>query len=115
EPAFPPDEVDRARGQQLAELRQRRMDPGSLASDVAPSRYYEERSPYARALDGTVESISQLGRDHLRDYAERSWRPVGGGLIVVGDVEPKEVERLADRWLGGWSGAPADSGEPHAA
>jgi len=107
EPAFPEEEVDRARAQQLASLRQRLMDPGSLASDSALSRYYAEHVPYSRPLDGTVESVSTLGRSELAGYADANLRPGGGGLVVVGDVDAVEVQTLAERALGGWSGEPS--------
>jgi len=107
EPAFPAEEVDRAREQQLAGLRQRLMDPGALASDTALTRYYAEHVPYARALDGTVGSVAPLGRADLVGYADANLRPAGGGLIVVGDVDAGEVQALAERALGSWTGAPA--------
>ena len=107
EPEFPVAEVDRAREQQLAGLRQREMDPGALASDTALSRYYAGDVPYARPLDGSVDSVARLGRDDLVGYADANLRPAGGGLIVVGDVDAEEVRRLAERALGGWTGAPA--------
>jgi zinc protease len=106
EPSFPAEEVDRAREQQLAGLRQRLMDPGALASDAALTRYYAEPVPYSRVLEGTVGSVGPLGREDLVGYAGANLRPAGGGLIVVGDVDVAEVQALAERVLGGWTGAP---------
>ncbi len=107
EPAFPAEEVERARGQHLAGLKQRLMDPGALASDVALGRYFGVGVPYARPLDGSVESVSGLGRDDLAAYADANVRPAGGGLIVVGDVDGREVAALAEEKLGGWTGRPS--------
>lgn len=107
EPSFPAEEVERARGQHLAGLRQRLMDPGALASDVALERYFGADVPYARSLDGSVESVSGLGRDDLAEYADANLRPAGGGLIVVGDVDGREVAALAEQRLGAWTGRPA--------
>jgi len=107
EPSFPEEEVERARGQHLAGLRQRVMDPGTLASDVALTRYYAASVPYARPLDGSVETASRLGRDDLAGYADANLRPAGGGLIAVGDLDSREVAALAEQCLGGWTGRPA--------
>jgi zinc protease len=107
EPAFPEDEVGRAREQQLAGLRQRVMDPGSLASDAALGLYYTAQVPYSRPLDGSVESVAALGRSELVAHAEANLRPAGGALVVVGDVDTDEVSALAERTLGGWSGSPS--------
>jgi len=109
EPAFPPDEVDRAKEQHLAGIRQRSMDPASLASDVARTRYFAEAVPYARPLDGTMESIAAVTRDGLRGYADANYRPDKGGLIVVGDVDADEVEALAEEHFHSWSGAPGST------
>jgi zinc protease len=101
-PSFPADEVARAKEQHLAELRQRLMDPASLASDVALSRYFEAPVPYARPLDGTVESVTPLTREDLLEHAARTYRPGSGGLVVVGDVDAREMRSLAEEHLGSW-------------
>lgn len=107
EPAFPEDEVTRAREQQLASIRQRAMDPSSLATDVALASYYAEGVPYGRAVDGTVASIEEMSRASMIGYVDANYRPDDGGLVVVGDVEPSEVEALVTSHLGEWKGAPA--------
>lgn len=107
EPDFPEVEVERARDQQLAEIRQRAMDPSSLATDSALARYFEADVPYARPVDGTTESIAAMGRADLSGYAQANYRPGRGGLIVVGDVEPTEVQRMAGDHFGTWSGDPS--------
>lgn len=104
EPSFPEGEVARVKDQHLAGLRQRKMDPGALASDVALSRYFARGVPYARSEDGTEASIEPLTREELRGYAEANYRPEGGGLVVVGDVDVGEVAELAERCFGSWTG-----------
>ncbi len=107
EPGFPEDEVERAREQQLATIRQRAMDPSSIATDAARLRYYVEGVPYARSVEGTEASVGAVGPAAMRGFAEANYRPGSGGLVVAGDVEPREVVEMVERHLGGWSGAPA--------
>jgi zinc protease len=107
EPGFPEEEVERTREQQLARIRQRAMDPSSLASDAAERRYYEPGVPYARPQIGTAASVEALDRESLRGYADACWRPSGGGLVLVGDLDPDEMEALATRSFQGWEGSPA--------
>ena len=109
EPAFPPEEVDRAREQHLAALRQREMDPPSLANHAALRRYFAADVPYARPVDGTTASIEGVTRDDLRGYAGVNYRPEGGGLVVVGDVDTDEVEKMASELFGAWSGSPGST------
>jgi len=107
EPAFPDDEVERAREQQLASIRQRAMDPGALATDVARRHYFAPDVPYARAVDGSVASIEGVTPGAMRGYVDANYRPGGGGLVVVGDVDSGEVRAMVDEHLGGFTGVPA--------
>ena len=109
EPAFPRDEVDRTRDQQLAGIRQRRMDPASQASDEAARRVFAPGIPYARSAAGSEASVAPLDRNHLRGFADAYYRPERGGLIIVGDVSFPEMEALAARNFGEWTGAPPPS------
>jgi zinc protease len=106
EPDFPELEVARAREQQLAGIRQGLKDPASLASVEAARRVFAPGVPYARPQGGTLATVEPLGRDHLRGFAESYFRPAGGALVVAGDVDADEMEVLADRHLGRWTGAP---------
>jgi zinc protease len=107
EPAFPEDEVDRMRGQQLARIQQRSMDPGALASDAAAREIFADGEPYGRPLLGSPDSVSGVTPDTLRGFVDAYYRPQGGGLVVAGDVDPGEVTELAERVFGGWKGSPA--------
>jgi len=50
--------------------------------------------------------VASLTRDHLRGFAETYIRPRRGGLVMVGDVSADEMETLATRHFGSWTGAP---------
>lgn len=111
EPEFPAEEVARARNQALAGIRQRAMDPASLASEAATHRYFAGGVPFARPLEGTQATVGPLGRNHVRGYAEAFYRPAGGGLVVVGDVDPEEIGTLAASCFDGWRGEPPGAGD----
>lgn len=110
QPAFPPGEVDRFKNQRLAAIRQRRMDPGSLADDAAAHLFFSDDVPYHRPLAGTTESVKGMGPEEVRAFAGGHYRPLGAGLVVVGDVEVSEVEALARSYFGDWDGAPEAAG-----
>ncbi len=105
QPAFPPKEVSRFRNQRLAAIRQRLMDPGSLAEDAAAHFFFSDHVPYHRPLAGTAESVGGMGPEEVRAFANTHFRPAGAGLVVVGDVEVSEVEELARSYFGDWNGA----------
>ncbi len=102
--SFPEEEIDRLRRQRLAVIRQRQMDPGSLADDAAADFIYSESVPYHRPLGGTQESVESLGREEARAFAEERFTPSGAGFVVVGDVEVSEARSLVETHFGGWAG-----------
>jgi zinc protease len=106
QPAFPPEEVGRFRNQRLAAIRQRRMDPGSLADDAAAHFFFADGLPYGRPMAGTAASVEGIGPEEVRDFAAAHYRPFGAGLVVVGDVEVKEAQGLSEAYFGDWEGSP---------
>jgi len=103
EPSFPVEEVDRVRAEHLASLRQRRMDPGSLADDALDREVFGAGHPYSRPIAGTEESVAALDRDAVLDFVGNRYSPARGGLVVVGDLTPDQVEEMAERRFGSWS------------
>jgi zinc protease len=104
-PAYPEDEILRLRGQRLAAIRQRHMDPGSLADDASVHAFYDGTCPYHRPLAGTQTSVEAMAPEGIRAFAAEAYAPSGAGMIVVGDVEASEVRQLAEERFGAWSGA----------
>ena len=104
QPTFPADEVERVRGQSLAAIQQRKMDPASIATDVSRTETYADSAPYGRPLGGTHDSVASLSSDSAAGFVEARYRPGGAGLVVVGDVDVDHVKSLAERSFGNWSG-----------
>ena len=104
EPAFPDDEVERIRGQRLAAIHQREMDPVGIATTASRRLTYADGAPYGRPLGGTVESVSPFSPEAADGFVAARYRPKGSGLVVVGDVDAGEVRSLVEAHFGGWSG-----------
>ncbi len=68
---------------------------------------FGDSHPYARPVFGTPASISRLGVEEVIERQAALLTPVGGTLLVAGDVRPKEVLGIAERTFGKWrSSAP---------
>lgn len=106
EPAFPEHEVERAREQHLAGIRQRLKDPSAMAADEAARRVFAAGVPYGRPQGGTLASVTPLERSDLTAFADGFYRPGRGGLVVVGDVAADEIRSMAEATLGSWTGDP---------
>ena len=104
-PSFPADEVDRVRGQRLAAIEQRKMDPPSIATDAARRLTYADGVPYGRPLGGDIESVTAFGPEAAAGYVEARYRPGGAGLVLVGDLDEGEAKALVQRCFGDWNGA----------
>ena len=104
-PAFPDGEVTRMRGEHLAELLQRQVEPRALADDMASRFLFSEASPYARPLLGRRTALEQLDGRRIRDFHERGFTPGASALILAGDVDPDTAVALIEKSFGDWTGA----------
>jgi zinc protease len=98
-PTFPAEEVDRLRRQRLAELLRRRQDPGSVVDDRLAAELFRG-TVYAGPLVGTEESVAGLDRAELVRFYEDHYSLRGATLLAVGDLDPEELVREAERIFG---------------
>jgi zinc protease len=105
EPSFPEDEVARVRGEQVAEIVQRRTEPGALASDAALRFIYDARSPYARPLIGTRASVEALRARDAAAFHRRRYGPAGAALLLAGTSAGRSARALAEHCFGDWPSA----------
>jgi len=103
-PSFPADEVERIRGQRLAAIRQREMNPADIATTASRRLTYAEGVPYGRPLGGTAESVEPFSPDAAAAFVAARYRPKGSGLVVVGDVDAEQVRSLVETHFGEWAG-----------
>ena len=104
QPTFPDDEVERIRGQRLAAIRQREMDPVAIATTASRRLTYAEGVPYGRPLGGTAESVGPFSPNAAAGFVAARYRPQGSGLVVVGDVDAGQVRSLVETHFGEWGG-----------
>ena len=105
-PTFPQREVERIRDERLAALVQRRADPSSLADELMTRFCFPEGHPFGRRLAGTQQALGMLTRADVETFHAQHFVPQGAWLCAAGDVTVDQVAELAERWLGGWQGAP---------
>lgn len=106
-PAFPEREVARLRDERLAELLQRRAEPGALADDQFARAVYATGARYAVPAAGSTESVRGLTPATVRRFYEKHYQPATTTLVLAGDVTMVRAQALADELFGDWSGAPA--------
>lgn len=93
------EEIDKERGVIHEEWRGRntammRMQERMLA-DIFPGSRYGKRLPI-----GIMEVVDNFPHQALRDYYEKWYRPDLQGIVVVGDIDVKEVEKKIKKIFG---------------
>jgi len=59
-----------------------------------------EVHPYRRPVIGYNEDIRNLTRENVRDFFDGYYGPANLTVAIAGDVDPKEVKRLAEIYFG---------------
>ena len=95
-----PAEIEKERGVVLEEWRGR-LGVGSRIQTIQEPAIYGD-SRYARRLPiGTPEVLRTFTPQRLRDFYDQHYRPDRMGVVVVGDIDPAEAERLVRQAFGG--------------
>jgi zinc protease len=100
-PAFAQDEVDRAKSQTQAAIRQSRDDPATVADEHLAALIHGTH-PYARPVSGDESSVGGLTRQDLVDFHAAYWRPNNAVLAIAGDVSAEETFAAVEKAFGSW-------------
>lgn len=101
-PVFDEREVATRRADLLTSILQDEDDPAAVAVDNLMARLYPTH-PYGRRARGTTDTVERLTRADLVEFHARWFAPATAILVVVGDVEPREVVLAASREFEAWA------------
>ncbi|HKI82926.1 MAG TPA: pitrilysin family protein, partial [Candidatus Krumholzibacteria bacterium] len=86
-------------------LEERRLRVENQAEGVAYERHrrllYPDH-PYGVPVIGWPEDIRALKRSDAQEYFHTWYSPSNCTMVLVGDLNPGQVETLADKYLGAW-------------
>src|SRR5262249_48473017 len=106
-PAFRPEELERAKKLQLAAIQEEKNTPEQMALRILPRLLYGAGHAYAIPMtgSGTEESVAAIARDDLAKFHSTWFKPNNATVIVVGDttlaeIRPK-IESLFAHWQRG--------------
>ena len=112
-PSFAESELERLRSRWISGIAQEKAQPVGLALRLLPPILYGRGHPYAIPFTGTgtVESVSSITQDDLRQWHAQHLHPQRMQLVVVGDTSLKQILPQLERAFGGWKSdrAPADA------
>jgi zinc protease len=104
-PAFSQEEIDRVRASRLTQLVQQRDNPTAVAQRVFNQALFGAQHPYGYTELGTQKSVQAISRTDIEEFWKQGYTPGNTALIVSGDLTMAELQTLAQKHFGAWSGA----------
>jgi zinc protease len=99
-PAFPPDQVEKARDELLIRVRMAEDHTGSVAARAANRLLFPEEHPFHWPSFGTDPTLRAVTRAELEEFHARHYGPQTTALVLVGDLTPEGALPLVERALG---------------
>jgi zinc protease len=106
-PSFPQREIERLRGERVAELLQQRAEPRGLADEMFARVLYTPDARYREPEGGNERSIAKITRDDIVAFHHERYRPGATTLIIAGDMPIDHAVAMVEETFGAWKGAPA--------
>jgi predicted Zn-dependent peptidase len=103
-PDFDVAAVERVKSETLDYLAAVREQPFWSTYLLFRQRLYGDH-PYARAAEGTLETIQSMNRQELLDFYFQWFVPNNTVIAVCGNVTPERAQKAIERAFGGWKGS----------
>ena len=90
-PAFAPEDIERARAQIATGLREQETDNDNFLQ-ILQDRLIYVNHPYSNNVRGTIDSLAKFTAKDLRNYHQKTMQTSKLLLVIVGDVDPKAIQ-----------------------
>jgi len=111
-PTFPPEQIERVRGQWLVRLQEREQNTRSVAHRRFHELLYGDH-PYGRPSSGYPETIQSISREDIVAFHQNNYAPQDAIVVISGDLATDAAVNLINSHLGDWTGSsPAHSLPP---
>jgi len=103
-PAFSQQEIERLRGQRLAQIAEEMSNPRGIALRTLPPLLYGADHPYGTPFtgSGSPQAVQSFTRDQVV-AAHQAWiRPDTAQIFVVGDTTLAEIVPMLEARFGNW-------------
>ena len=102
-PAFPPEEVERLKPLIIADLKRQEDSLSSVAIREFRRELFRPH-PYSMNPIGAEAPVREMATGKLASAYKEFARPDQAIISVVGDINPDEVIKKLETYLGGWKG-----------
>jgi zinc protease len=105
EPSFPDEEFEKLRVQKLAEAEQIRESTDAMAALAFAHAAYPKGHPsYRRTVEEIITSVKETKLDDVKAFHAKWFGPAEVRMVVVGDVEAKQIHGEIQKAFSGWKG-----------
>lgn len=101
-PVFPPQQVERMRGEILTGLQIRQQDTRYRASRAFRENLFPPEHPYHYSIQGTLDTIPGITLEDMRSFHSKYYGPRGMLVTVVGAIEAQKAVDIVQQYLGDW-------------
>ena len=98
-PTFPQRPFERVKRNTLTALKEAEMKPGTLAARAFWQTLYGDH-PYAHPVSGLPHTVRALRREQVAAFYRRYYVARNGQISIVGALDRKQAEALAERIMG---------------
>lgn len=99
-PNFVKEEFDPEKERLITGLKSAEKDVASNARQIRSALAYGKNHPYGEFA--TIESVDGVNLQDVKEYYNNYFVPTNAYLVVIGDVDLKEVKKLAKKNFGKW-------------
>ena len=110
-PTFPPEQVERLRGELLTGLQIRAQDTRYRASRAFHEALYPADHPYHYSVRGTPQTVTKLTVADLKAFHAKHYGPQGMIVVIVGAVKAADAVEIVRARFEDWSN-PDQPAEP---
>ncbi|MBI5666941.1 MAG: insulinase family protein [Chloroflexi bacterium] len=94
QPVFPPEQVERLRGEIITGLQYRQQDTRFRANRAFRDALYPANHPYHYSTRGTLQTVPQIELGDLHSFHQRYYGPAGMIVVIVGAVKAQEAVEI---------------------
>jgi zinc protease len=99
---FPQTEFDRIVKQNEDNLISAKSSPDEMAEHAEMRVVFPNGHPYGEVM--TEATLHSITKTDVENYFKRVFTPSGSYLVIVGDINKAEAQKLVDTYFAGWKG-----------
>ncbi len=99
-PALSAEELEKVRKQTISGIESNKDDADAIAENVVKKLVYGANHPFGEIM--TTKTVNAIKVEDVKSFVNNYWKPNIASLFFVGDIEPMEAKKLAEKYLGAW-------------